>query len=88
MDGPIAVSRQKMVDALRALVADLGPAGRVYAERVSLGQGFDVNQYFSVLSHLSMEPMWGINSSAEHTFGCILSYLWTSLPDGVSSNTR
>jgi hypothetical protein len=45
-----------MVDALRALVADVGPPGRAYETRVRLGQGFDVNQYFSVLTHLSMEP--------------------------------
>jgi hypothetical protein len=56
MDDPIAVTRQRMVDALRALVADVGPAGQAYEERLSRGQGFDVNRYFSVLPHLSMEP--------------------------------
>jgi len=56
MEEATAVSRQNMVDALRALVADVGPPGRAYETRVRRGQGFDVNQYFLVLTHLSMEP--------------------------------
>jgi hypothetical protein len=56
MDDPIAISRQGMVDALSTLAACAVAGGAAKVERVRRGQGFDVNRYFSVLTHLSMEP--------------------------------
>jgi hypothetical protein len=68
MDDPIAVSRQRTVDDVASLAALAGCGGEMKKKRVRRGQGFDVNRYFSVLPHLSMEP------------GYVLDYAYSDRP--------
>jgi len=52
----IAASRQRVVDALRALVGDMRVAKKSDEEKIARGEGFDPNVYFTALDRLSLEP--------------------------------
>jgi hypothetical protein len=52
----VAGSRQRVVDAMRALVGDMHCATEAEEEEISRGGGFDPNVYFAALDRLSLEP--------------------------------
>ena len=68
-DDPVAASRQATVDAMRALPSGYETPITGY-DGPRLEGWFDVNQYFSVLTHLSMQP------------GYILDYVYHSNGSG------